>query len=163
MLKFLRGFGYAFRGIGVCVYNERNMRVHLVAAVCVLLFGSRFSFTATEWALLWVCIGLVMALEAVNTAFERLCDKVCKQKDPLIKQVKDIAAGGVLLVALGAVGVGVCLFWRPGVWQALWQEACHQPWLFFWLVVGAGIALLFITGWPWAKRRQPIKTPDKRK
>ncbi len=109
-MRFLKGFYYAGRGIALAA-RERNFRFHLCAMAFVIFFAAKFyDFSRGEWAALLLTCGAVLSLEAVNTAVERLCDKVSPEKDPQIGAVKDIAAGAVLISAIIAIAVGVCLF-----------------------------------------------------
>lgn len=119
-------FRDAFRGIGDCMLSERNMRVHLTACCYVLFFAFRMHLTRGETACLVLTIGAVMSAEAMNTAVEKLCDFAQKQQNPRIRVVKDVAAGAVLLCALAAVLVGVLIFLRPELWQAV-AELCSDP------------------------------------
>jgi diacylglycerol kinase len=57
-----------------------------------------------------LCIALVLALEAVNSAIEYLADKISPEQDPLIGKAKDIAAGAVLIAAIGAAIIGSLIF-----------------------------------------------------
>lgn len=119
-------FRDAFRGIGDCMLSERNMRVHVAACCYVLFFAFRLHLTRGEMACLVLTIGVVMSAEAMNTAVEKLCDFAQKQRNPRIRVVKDVAAGAVLLCALAAVLVGVLIFFRPELWQAV-VEICTDP------------------------------------
>jgi diacylglycerol kinase (ATP) len=69
-----------------------------------------FSISTAEWLAVTVVIGLVLALEAVNTSIETLADLVSKERNATIKKVKDLAAAGVLLAAMAALAVGVLVF-----------------------------------------------------
>lgn len=110
-MSFFKGFFYAGRGI-VCAVSERNFRFHLCAAAAVIFFGAKFySFNKSEWAVLLLTCAAVLSLEAVNTALERLCDKVSPEKDELIRKSKDISAGAVLISAIFAAVIGVLFFW----------------------------------------------------
>lgn len=110
-MRFLKGFYYAGRGI-VLAARERNFRFHLCAMAFVIFFAVKFyDLSRGEWAALLLTCGAVLSLEAVNTAIERLCDKLSPEQDPKIGAVKDIAAGAVLISAIIAAAVGVCLFW----------------------------------------------------
>ncbi len=109
-MSFFRGFKYAWRGIIFCIKNERNMRFHTVAALYVLIFARFFNFTRESLAVIMLTIGIVMALEGVNTAIEELCDKVSPEKNEFIKHCKDAAAGAVLIAAIFATVVGIILF-----------------------------------------------------
>ena len=70
-----RSFGYAFQGIFTCVRKERNMKIHCVAAVVVVIAGVILKISAIEWCICMVLFGLVMALEHVNTAVEAVVDR----------------------------------------------------------------------------------------
>lgn len=65
-----KSFGYAFAGIFAVVTKERNMKIHCVAMVCVVIAGFVFHITPVEWCICLTLFGLVMALEMVNTAVE---------------------------------------------------------------------------------------------
>ena len=110
-MSFFKGFFYAGRGL-LNALAERNFRFHLCAAATVIFFAAKFySFDKAEWAILLLTCAVVLSLECVNTALERLCDKVCPEKDELIRKCKDIAAGAVLVSAVFAVVIGIILFW----------------------------------------------------
>ena len=109
--RFTKSFLYAFRGIKACIY-ERNMRFHISAAVVVTAFSLVYRLDAAQYGLLFFAIGLVMTAECINTAIEKTVDLVSPGQHPLAGIAKDAAAGGVLIAAITAVIVGVCLFGR---------------------------------------------------
>ena len=106
---FLKGFVYAWRGI-VAGAEGRNFRVMLAAAGGVVVVGCFLDISGVEWALLTLAVGLVLALELLNTAGERLVDILSPDHDPRYGMVKDILAGAVLVAALAAVVVGALIF-----------------------------------------------------
>ena len=112
MKKFFKGFVYAYRGIRATC-KERNMRFHLFAAWVVIVAGIFFHLSRLEWAVIFICIGSVMAAEAINTAIESVCNVV---RDELgapyssTRIARDVAAGAVLITALIAAIVGVIIF-----------------------------------------------------
>ena len=97
-----KSFGYAFAGIFAVVTKERNMKIHCVAMVCVVIAGFVFHITPVEWCICLTLFGLVMALEMVNTAVEAVVDLVTEERKPLAKLAKDAAAGAVLIAAIMA-------------------------------------------------------------
>jgi len=110
MSKFLTGFKYAFAGICRLLATQRNAQVQLAAAVMVVGAGFYFGITQQEWITITLCIVLVLAAEGINTAVENLADALHPEQHPLIGKAKDVAAGAVLLIAIGAAIVGVIIF-----------------------------------------------------
>lgn len=110
MKRQVRSFICAFRGLGQS-FREPHMRFHLVACCYVLYFSLFYDFSKAEYSALFVVMTLVFAAECVNTSIERLSDRVTQQWDEKIRMAKDLAAGAVLITALGALAVGFALFW----------------------------------------------------
>lgn len=108
--KNIFGMKYAVAGIIKLLKSERNMRVHCCAAIITVISGFLLKLTSGEWIAVILCIGTVMSAEAFNTAIEKLADIVCDRHNPAIAAVKDIAAGGVLIVSLMSAAVGVAIF-----------------------------------------------------
>ncbi len=86
------------------------MRVHLLAAVVVVASGFYFGITANEWCVVVICIGMVLAAEALNSAIEHLTDMVQPDHHPLAGKIKDMASAGVLIVAIAAAIAGAVIF-----------------------------------------------------
>ena len=105
-----KSFGYAFQGIFTCVKKERNMKIHMAAAILVVILGSILKLSVTEWCICLVLFGMVMSLELVNTAVEAVVDLVTKDRHPLAKIAKDTAAGAVLIAAIMAAITGAIIF-----------------------------------------------------
>ena len=144
MLKrFLKGFVYAAAGICRCVREERNFRFELCAGALVVWFGMRyFAFSGTQWAVLLLTVAAVLALEAVNSAIERAVAGPDAPHDAFAGQAKDMAAGAVLLVCCGAVGVGAALFWQPSVWKEIfcgWAQYPYRPVLLAGYLTGSAV------------------------
>ena len=114
MLAFLcklgRSFRCAFRGLSELFKTQNNARIHALAALSVLLAGIYFRVSPVEWAVLSLAIAVVLATEAMNTAVEILSDRITLQQDPAIGRVKDMAAGAVVVSAIGATAAGLFIF-----------------------------------------------------
>ena len=108
--KQLRSFSYAWQGILSCVGKEQNLSFHLIATVIVIIAGFVLGITRTEWTVIILCIGIVIAAELFNTAIEKLVDLVSPERHPIAGQVKDIAAGAVLVCAVAAAIIGLIIF-----------------------------------------------------
>jgi diacylglycerol kinase (ATP) len=92
------------------VRAEANAQLHLAASVVVLAAGWLCALDRIEWCLLVLAIASVWITEALNTALERLCDRVSTEFHPLLKQAKDVAAAAVLFAAFGAAAIGALVF-----------------------------------------------------
>ena len=108
--KRIKSFRYAIQGIKSFISKEHNAWIHCTAIVLVSLAGYYFSVTATEWTVLILCFAMVLAAEAFNTAIERLVNLVSPGYHPMAGDVKDIAAGAVLICAIGAAIIGSIIF-----------------------------------------------------
>jgi len=110
ILKRIKSFSHAFAGLKILLREEHNAWIHVAATVCVLFAGFIFDISAVEWMVIVLCIALVFALELVNSAIENLADFVSPQKNETIKKAKDLSAAAVLIVAIGALIVGLIIF-----------------------------------------------------
>ena len=106
----LRSFLYAFRGIGILIQSQHNAWIHAFATMAVIMAGMLWGISKGEWIGVILAIVVVWVAEALNTAFEFLADAAIPSFHPLVKNAKDVAAGAVLLAAIGAVAIGVMIF-----------------------------------------------------
>ena len=108
--KAIRSFRYAGMGIFSLFRYENNARIHLIACILVVIAGVILHISATEWCIIAILVGLVWSAEAMNTSIEKLADVVSPEYNPGIKDVKDLAAAGVLILAISAVIAGGVIF-----------------------------------------------------
>lgn len=108
--KRIKSFGYAFKGIASLIRKEHNAWIHCTAIVLVTIAGFHFAITSIEWCIVVLCFGLVLAAEGFNTAIERLVDLVSPDFHPIAGDVKDVAAGAVLICAIASAIVGLIVF-----------------------------------------------------
>ncbi len=107
---FWRSFSFAGQGVWHVVRTQRNMRVHLAAALAAIVAGAILRISAADWAAVVAVIGLVLTAETLNTVVEALVDLCTDKYHPLAKAAKDMAAGAVLISSAAAVGVAVAVF-----------------------------------------------------
>ncbi len=110
MKKFIRGFGYAFKGIGYAAKTQLNFRVHLVAMVIAVFMGFALHISVNEWLWIILSIALVLICEMLNTAIEYVTDLVSPEYNKLAGHAKDIGAGAVLIAAIFALISGLIIF-----------------------------------------------------
>ena len=106
----LRSFRYAFAGMRLLFGEEHNARIHATITVLVVVAGIVLRVSPVEWGVLVICIGMVLAAEAFNSAIERVANYLTTDRDDRIRDIKDLAAGAVLLCAIAAAIVGLIVF-----------------------------------------------------
>ena len=109
MNSLFKSFGYAFKGIKVAL-SQRNLKIHVCCAAIVIALGFFFQITTIEWCIISLCVGLVIALEMINTAIEYVVDLVSPQFSEKAGKIKDIAAGAVLVGSISALLCGILIF-----------------------------------------------------
>lgn len=110
----VRSFKYAIQGIRHMLRSQHNAWIHLVATLVTVVVGFTLNLAAGEWCWIVLAISAVWASEAMNTAFEFLCDATTEDFHPVIGHAKDVAAGAVLISAIGSVMVG-CIIYLPKI------------------------------------------------
>ena len=129
----MRSFRHAWDGLVYAVKTERHMRVHFAAVFYIVLAGLFLDFDHAEWGLTALACGLVTGAELINTALERLCDGLEPGHSPVVKIVKDLAAGAVLVCAAAALCIGVFLLWGRSFWPPSFEHYTGAAALPFWV------------------------------
>lgn len=106
----IQSFRYALRGIRCVWEGEPNARLHVAAGALACGAGVILSISTAEWCAIVFAITIVWCAETINTAIEKLTDLACPEINPAAGRIKDIAAGAVLIAALGAVVTGTIVF-----------------------------------------------------
>lgn len=109
--KIVDSFNNAIDGIIYTVRTQRNMKIHMVLTLLVLIACLCFDVSKNEFLILAVTITMVIGAELLNTAIEAVVDMNTKHYHPLAKIAKNVAAGAVLLTAINSVVVGYIIFW----------------------------------------------------
>jgi len=105
-----KAFGHAFNGLFYFLWNDRNGKLHFIAAILVSAAGFYFHLATTEWMVLLICFALVISFEMCNHALENICDLVHPDHHPLVKTAKDVAAAAVLWSAIISAIIGLVIF-----------------------------------------------------
>ncbi len=106
----LESFNFAFEGIIHVLRTQRNMRIHFLAAVVVLVAALAVGVSKLELIALLLAIAFVFITEMINSALEQAIDVATTSFDPLAKLAKDIAAGAVLIATVNAIAIGYLVF-----------------------------------------------------
>ncbi len=116
---FFKSLKHALSGIRYTIREERNFQLEIIAAVLSIMAAFFFPLTLVERLIIFLLVGVILALELFNTAFERLLDMLKPRIHPYVKVVKDVVAGAVLIVSVTALVIGVFIF-APYIWILLW-------------------------------------------
>jgi diacylglycerol kinase (ATP) len=111
-------FKNAFAGLFWALRTQPNFRVHIVCAILALLFGVYFKISHIEMAIILFTILLGLSGEMINTALESMTDLITREWRKEAKIAKDVAAGMMLLIAFGAIGIAGFIF-TPYIYSAL--------------------------------------------
>ncbi|MDB5253264.1 MAG: diacylglycerol kinase family protein [Flaviaesturariibacter sp.] len=110
MRYFIRSVFFALRGIYNFFRTERNGKIQGLIAVLAIAAGIFFELQKIEWLFLFLCIAVVISLEMLNSAIERVCNMYTTEFHPAIKIIKDVAAAAVLWSSIMAAIIGGILF-----------------------------------------------------
>lgn len=108
--KLIKSFKYAFEGLTTAFKQEKNMKIHVLIAVLVLILGFVLKISKIDWIICTFAIVMVITAELFNTAIETIVDMITMQKNEKAKIAKDVSAGAALITAIGAAIVGIIIF-----------------------------------------------------
>lgn len=108
--SLLSSFKCAFSGIFTAIKNERNIKIHLLAMILVIVFGFLLKISTTEWIVCLILFALVIGAELINSGIETTVDLAMPEKHEKAKFAKDVSAGAVLFIAIIAVIIGAIIF-----------------------------------------------------
>lgn len=106
----IKSFKHAFNGIRTIIFEEHNLRIHILVALLVVIFGFLVNLSIFEWLVLLLTITFVITLEIVNSAIENLADIISPEWNLKIKKVKDTCAAAVLVAGLISIVIGALIF-----------------------------------------------------
>lgn len=109
--RLLKSFHYAYKGMVMVISEEQNIKIQITLGILVFFLGICFQITRLEWIFLFMVSGLVIILETLNSAVERVADVLKPRINTYVKEIKDIMSAAVMISALLAIGVGVLVFW----------------------------------------------------
>ncbi|OPZ90975.1 MAG: Undecaprenol kinase [Firmicutes bacterium ADurb.Bin419] len=110
--NLIDSFNNAINGIISAIKSERNMKIHIFAAVVVFVMSMLFDISKTEFMIICIAVSMVIVSELFNTAVEEIVDMITTGYHPKVRIIKDVAAGAVLVSAFFAAIVGYFVFFE---------------------------------------------------
>lgn len=143
-IRLLDSFKFAIRGIIYCINNERNMRIHTVAATYVLVFSPFFQLSPIKYTVLFLTIAIVISSEMLNTAVEEITDMSSENYNAMARISKDVAAGAVFVCALFSLFIGIVIFWQPQAFVNIYLFFIGKPILLIPLILLLLLSFIYI-------------------
>jgi len=106
----LKSVSFAIKGAVKLITTEHSVMVQFTLGILMTIAGFYFNITKTEWLFQILSIGLVMSIEGLNTAVEKVADFIHPDYHERIGFIKDIAAGAVLFAAFTAIAIGIIIY-----------------------------------------------------
>ena len=107
--KVINKFKYAFCGLLYGMFRDTSIQIQYLIATCVIIFCLFLPLSKIEWSILMIIIGLVIALEYLNSALEHLCDLISEDYHPKIKIIKDYGSAVVLIISIVAIVIALLI------------------------------------------------------
>lgn len=105
-----KSMGFALKGAIKLITTEHSVMVQFSIAILLILAGIYFQISQTEWLFQTLAIGLVLSIEGLNTAVEKIADFIHPEFHERIGFIKDIAAGSVFFAAMTAIAIGLIIY-----------------------------------------------------
>lgn len=150
--NLLESFNRAIDGLVYCFRTQKNMRIHYLAALVVLVLSLWLQVSKEELVVVFLAIVFVLITETINTAIEVTIDLITKEYHPLAAIAKDVAAGAVLLAAINALVTAYFVFFPklnpalPKVFEIILHSPAHMTIIAISLVVFFVIVFKVATG-----------------
>ena len=106
----LKSIGYAVKGCYKLITTEHSIMVQFTLSIILIIAGFYFNISREEWMFQILAFGLVLAVESLNTAVEKVADFIHPEFSNRIGLIKDIAAGAVFFAAISAISVGLLIY-----------------------------------------------------
>jgi diacylglycerol kinase (ATP) len=106
----IKSIGFALKGMFILLRTEPSIKIQFFIALIMTALGFYLEISSTEWMFQVLAIGMVMGVEGVNTAIEKICDYIQPDFDPKIGLIKDISAGAVMIVSVLASIIGLIIY-----------------------------------------------------
>ncbi len=110
LTKKMQNVRPSWRAVVLLWKEELSFKIQTIIAAVVLFASYVLQISTTEFLIVILMIGAVLAIEALNTAVEELCDHVTPAEHPHIGKVKDLGSGAALLIGIAAIFVGLVIF-----------------------------------------------------
>jgi diacylglycerol kinase (ATP) len=105
-----KSMGFALKGAIKLITTEHSVMVQFSIGILLIFAGFYFNITPTEWMFQTLAIGLVLSIEGLNTAVEKVADFIHPEYHEKIGFIKDIAAGAVFFAAMTAIAIGLLIY-----------------------------------------------------
>jgi len=110
LVNRIKSVGFAFKGAILLIRTEASIKIQVFIAIVMTAAGFYFDISRTEWILQIFAIAIVLGIEGMNTAVEKIADYIQPEFDVKIGFIKDISAGAVMLVSIASAIIGLIIY-----------------------------------------------------
>ncbi len=110
LVNRIKSVGFAFKGAFLLIRTEASIKIQVFIAIVMTAAGFYYEISNTEWILQIFAIAIVLGIEGMNTAVEKISDYVQPEFDVKIGFIKDISAGAVMLVSIASAIIGLIIY-----------------------------------------------------
>ncbi|MGO4920973.1 diacylglycerol kinase family protein [Maribacter spongiicola] len=110
LVNRIKSVGFAFKGAMLLIRTEASIKIQVFIAIVMTALGFYFDISHTEWILQIFAIAMVLGIEGMNTAVEKIADYIQPEFDVKIGFIKDISAGAVMLVSIASTIIGLIIY-----------------------------------------------------
>lgn len=108
--RFLNSWKFSIQGLTYAYKYEQSMLIHFVATISAVILGMLLRISAMEWLLIFLSLGVVLAMELINTAIEAVVDMVTLEIHPLAKIAKDCGSAATFVVSILTAVVSLAIY-----------------------------------------------------
>ena len=105
-----KSIGFALKGAILLIRTEASIKIQIFITLVMTALGFYLEISNTEWVLQIMAIAMVLGIEGLNTAIEKMADFVQPEFDLKIGFIKDVSAGAVMLVSVAAAIIGLIIY-----------------------------------------------------
>lgn len=108
--RFLKSIKYSMQGLFYAYRYEQSMWIHGFATALAITMGIVFKIKLSEWAIIFIALGIILALELINTAIEATVDLACNKINPLAKIAKDCGSAASFVMSIVSAVISLFVF-----------------------------------------------------
>lgn len=109
-MRFIKSIKYSLDGLFYAYRYEQSLWIHGFAVLLAIILGVIFQIKLSEWAIIFIALGIILALELINTAIEAAVDLTTTEIHPLAKIAKDCGSAASFVMSIVSIVISLFVF-----------------------------------------------------